>query len=157
MPVVPVEATIALSILFLAREIAVGRPQSLANRYPLLVSSSFGLLHGLGFASALSEIGLVSGELLTSLFSFNLGVEVGQILVILPILLVAWLAGRSSVAHRFPALGRFRPALPTVLLIRDRRSGVVLVPGAGDRIHPVDHSANESTSLDSRLKGMYHG
>ena len=113
-PVVPVEAAIALSILFLAREIAVGRPQSLANRYPFLVSSSFGLLHGLGFAAALSEIGLVSGELLTSLFSFNVGVEVGQILVILPILSVAWLAGRGRVAHRFPGLGRLRPALPTV-------------------------------------------
>ena len=114
-PVVPVEAAIALSILFLAREIAVGRPQSLANRYPFLVSSSFGLLHGLGFAAALSEIGLQSGELLTSLFSFNVGVEVGQILVILPILSVAWLAGRGRVAHRFPGLGRFRTALlPTV-------------------------------------------
>ena len=113
-PVAPVEATIALSILFLAREIAVGRPQSLAHRYPLLVSSSFGLLHGLGFAAALSEIGLQSEELVTSLFSFNLGVEVGQVLVILPVLLVAWLAGRGSVASHFPALGRVRPALPTV-------------------------------------------
>ena len=113
-PVAPVEAVIALSILFLAREIAVGRPQSLANRYPLLVSSSFGLLHGLGFAAALSEIGLQSDELVTSLFSFNLGVEVGQILVILPVLFVAWLAGRGSVARHFPALGRVRPALPTV-------------------------------------------
>ena len=65
-------------------------------------------------AAALSEIGLVSGELLTSLFSFNVGVEVGQILVILPILSVAWLAGRGRVAHRFPGLGRLRPALPTV-------------------------------------------
>ena len=113
-PIAPVEAVIALSILFLAREIAVGRPQSLANRYPLLVSSSFGLLHGLGFAAALSEIGLQSDELVTSLFSFNLGVEVGQILVILPVLFVAWLAGRGSVARHFPALGRVRPALPTV-------------------------------------------
>ena len=79
------------------------------------MSSSFGLLHGLGFAAALSGIGLVSGELLTSLFlSFNVGVEVGQILVILPILSVAWLAGRGRVAHRFPGLGRLRQALPTV-------------------------------------------
>ena len=113
-PVVPVEAAIALSILFLAREIAVGRPQSLANRYPLLVSSSFGLLHGLGFASALSQIGLQTEELVTSLLSFNLGVEVGQVLVILPVLLVAWLAGRGSVASRLPGLGPLRPALPTI-------------------------------------------
>ncbi len=113
-PVAPVEAAIALSILFLAREIAVARPQSLANRYPLLVSSSFGLLHGLGFAAALSEIGLQSEELVTSLFSFNLGVEVGQVLVILPVLVVAWLASRGSVARHFRVWGRVRPALSAV-------------------------------------------
>jgi hydrogenase/urease accessory protein HupE len=81
LPSPPVEAAIALSILFLAREIA--RPSDgIAGRYPVLVSSSFGLLHGFGFAAALREAGLPRGELATGLFCFNLGVEIGQVLFI---------------------------------------------------------------------------
>jgi hypothetical protein len=81
LPTAPVEAAIALSILFLAREIA--RPsEGVASRYPVLVSSSFGLLHGFGFATALREAGLPKGELATGLFCFNLGVEIGQVLFI---------------------------------------------------------------------------
>jgi hydrogenase/urease accessory protein HupE len=53
--VAPIEAGIALSILFLAREVAIPNSESLARRYPLAISSSFGLLHGFGFAAALSE------------------------------------------------------------------------------------------------------
>lgn len=85
-PVIPTEAAIALSIIFLAREIARGRADSLAYRFPLIVSSSFGLLHGLGFAAALREIGLPEGEIPAALFFFNLGVELGQIAFILPVL-----------------------------------------------------------------------
>jgi hypothetical protein len=75
----PVEAAIALSILFLAYEIARPVPDGLARRYPLLVSSSFGLLHGFGFAAALREVGLPPHELVLGLLCFNLGVEMGQI------------------------------------------------------------------------------
>jgi hydrogenase/urease accessory protein HupE len=82
-PIVPVEAAIALSIVFLAHEISGQHHDSLTFRYPLLVSFSFGLLHGLGFASALGEIGLVQNEVLVSLLFFNLGVEAGQVLFIL--------------------------------------------------------------------------
>lgn len=95
LPIVPVEAAIALSILFLAVEISRGRKDSLSYRYPLLVSFGFGLLHGLGFASALGEIGLVPNELTVSLLFFNLGVEAGQIAFILALLALLWLLGKS--------------------------------------------------------------
>jgi hydrogenase/urease accessory protein HupE len=82
LPGPPVEAAIALSILFLAREIARPYPEGLAARSPVLVSSSFGLLHGFGFAAALREAGLPQGEIATGLFCFNLGVEIGQVVFI---------------------------------------------------------------------------
>jgi hypothetical protein len=87
-PIVPVEATIALSIVFLAHEISQQKKDSLTWRYPMLVSFGFGLLHGLGFASALGEIGLVQNEILLSLLFFNLGVETGQLLFIAAIMLL---------------------------------------------------------------------
>jgi len=93
-PIVPVEATIALSILFLAHEISSHQRESLTWRYPLLVSFGFGLLHGLGFASALGEIGLVPTEVLVSLLFFNLGVEAGQLLFILAVLALVALGRR---------------------------------------------------------------
>lgn len=82
-PVTPTEAAIALSILFLAVEITRAREDSLAFRYPLLISSTFGLLHGLGFASALKTIGLPPAEITSALLCFNVGVELGQIAFIL--------------------------------------------------------------------------
>lgn len=81
-PIPPVEACIALSIVFLAHEISRSEKQSHTYRYPIAVSFSFGLLHGLGFASALGEIGLAENEALLSLLFFNVGVELGQILFI---------------------------------------------------------------------------
>lgn len=95
-PVPPVEAAIALSILFLAREIALPNPDSLAGRFPILVSSSFGLLHGFGFAAALREVGLPAGELAVGLLCFNLGVEIGQIVFIAGVIAV-FLAVRKAV------------------------------------------------------------
>ncbi|MBY8977997.1 HupE/UreJ family protein [Rhodobacteraceae bacterium NNCM2] len=77
----PVEAIIALSIVFLAVEILKhedGVPR-LSERAPWLVSFAFGLLHGLGFAGALAEIGLPAGEIPVALLAFNLGVEAGQL------------------------------------------------------------------------------
>ncbi len=79
LPVAPIEAGIALSILFLAREIARPDPESFARRFPLVVSSSFGLLHGFGFAAALSEVGIPSHEIAPALLFFNAGVEAGQL------------------------------------------------------------------------------
>lgn len=101
-PIVPVEATIALSILFLAHEISGHQRESLTWRYPLLVSFGFGLLHGFGFASALGEIGLVPNEVLVSLLFFNLGVEAGQLLFILAVLVLVGLGRRLLPAADFP-------------------------------------------------------
>ncbi len=90
-PIAPVEAAIALSIVFLAAEIVNNNQQSWTYRYPTLVASSFGLLHGLGFASALGEIGLPQIEITTGLLFFNLGVEAGQILFIVAVVAAAFL------------------------------------------------------------------
>jgi hydrogenase/urease accessory protein HupE len=84
----PVEATIALSILLLACEIIRSdRGQtSLTAQWPWLVAFSFGLLHGFGFASALSDIGLPQGDIPLALFAFNVGVETGQLIFIAAVL-----------------------------------------------------------------------
>jgi hypothetical protein len=84
MPGPPVEAAIALSIVFVASEIIhsrQGRP-GLTERFPWVVAFIFGLLHGFGFAGALSEIGLPQQEIPTALLFFNVGVEIGQLLFI---------------------------------------------------------------------------
>jgi hydrogenase/urease accessory protein HupE len=84
----PVEASIALSILLLACEIVRlqrGEP-GLTARYPWVVAFSFGLLHGLGFATALTEIGLPRGDIPLALLSFNVGVEIGQLTFIAVVL-----------------------------------------------------------------------
>lgn len=83
-PAAPVEASIALSIVFLASEIMharAGRP-GLTYRQPWIVAFMFGLLHGLGFAGALSEVGLPENAIPTALLFFNLGVEIGQLIFI---------------------------------------------------------------------------
>ncbi|MCP3943623.1 MAG: HupE/UreJ family protein [Desulfobacteraceae bacterium] len=73
-----VEALIALSIVMLAVEIIKGKPKSLIRRYPAIVATAFGLLHGFGFASALSELGLPQNFEIPALAYFNIGVEIGQ-------------------------------------------------------------------------------
>lgn len=90
-PIPPVEAVIALSIVFLAWEIASNRKNSLSHRYPVLVSSSFGFLHGFGFASVLAEIGLPETEKVLALLCFNIGVEIGQVLFVVGLFLLFWL------------------------------------------------------------------
>ncbi|HEY0686368.1 MAG TPA: HupE/UreJ family protein [Steroidobacter sp.] len=77
----PVEATIALSIMLVAGE-ALNKEQTLSRRWPALVAFLFGLVHGLGFAGALAEIGLPQKHLFVALLTFNVGVELGQLLVV---------------------------------------------------------------------------
>jgi hypothetical protein len=96
-----VEATIALSILFLATELARrdasgyrGEHSGLAARFPWIVAFSFGLLHGFGFAGALQEIGLPEQAIPLALLFFNVGVEIGQLLFIGCIFVVAYLLKR---------------------------------------------------------------
>jgi hydrogenase/urease accessory protein HupE len=77
----PVEAAIALSIVLVAGEALHTQP-TLSRRWPALVAFLFGLVHGLGFAGALKEIGLPQNHLSVALLTFNVGVEVGQLLVV---------------------------------------------------------------------------
>ena len=116
----PVEATIALSIVLVACEAL--RPSrrghdrtgtsgegdggdTLARRWPALVAFLFGLVHGLGFAGALREIGLPENHLLVALLTFNVGVEIGQLMTVG----VCWALWR--VASRWSWTGRLRTAL----------------------------------------------
>jgi hypothetical protein len=89
-PPPPVEASIALSIAFLASELVRQRrgEAGLTARRPWLVAFAFGLLHGLGFAGALSDVGLPSNAIPMALLFFNVGVELGQVAFILAVLAV---------------------------------------------------------------------
>ena len=99
MPQAPVEAVIALSILFLATELAKQHRDEigLTSRAPWIVALSFGLLHGFGFAGALSEIGLPQTDIPLALLFFNVGVEVGQLMFVAAVLVVTWLIHKAKV------------------------------------------------------------
>lgn len=102
LPGPPVEAAIAFSIVLVAAEIVRlhrGEP-SLTARWPWVVAFAFGLLHGFGFASALSEIGLPGDDIPLALLAFNVGVELGQLLFIGTVLTVAALVRRLHVLDR---------------------------------------------------------
>jgi hypothetical protein len=91
-----IEAVIALSIAYVAAENLVGRP-AVSRRW--LVSFCFGLVHGFGFSSALRELGLPAHGLLLSLLGFNVGVELGQALVVALCLPVLLLLRRTRWSH----------------------------------------------------------
>lgn len=124
LPIAPVEAAIALSIVFLACEIARPRADSWTWRQPVLVSSLFGLLHGFGFAAVLREIGLPQTQLPAALFAFNLGVEVGQLLFV-AVCLLAWAVLRRAPLPRQPALPIYAVGSVAAFWFLDRVSGFV--------------------------------
>ena len=113
-PSAPIEATIALSILFVATELARGQLRvrsgfgrelagiaakaapTLTTRLPWLVAFTFGLLHGFGFAGALSEVGLPARAIPLALLFFNVGVEIGQLAFIAAVLAGAWALRRAA-------------------------------------------------------------
>ncbi len=99
-PQAPIEAAIALSIYFLAVELTSVRKgeRTLTQRAPWAVAAGFGLLHGLGFAGALAEVGLPTAEIPLALFSFNVGIELGQLAFIGAVLLVVAALRRAPVA-----------------------------------------------------------
>lgn len=101
LPAPPVEAAIALSIMFLAAEIVKPHHGTLTWRHPVAISSAFGILHGFGFASALREIGLPQTELPLALLAFNLGIETGQLIFVLGCALALFLL-QSATAQRSP-------------------------------------------------------
>ena len=86
-----VETVIALSIVMLATEIARNDRSTLTWRRPVLVACGFGLVHGAGFAAALTETGLPQTEKISALLFFNLGVEAGQLLIITAVFASLWL------------------------------------------------------------------
>ena len=104
----PVEAVIALSIVFVAAEIVRARrgAEGLAARAPWIVAFTFGLLHGFGFAGALAEIGLPQGQIPLALFFFNVGVEAGQLLFVAVILAIdlRWRAAAASSCREWAGL-----------------------------------------------------
>lgn len=101
----PVEATIALSIMLVAGE-ALGKEATLSRRWPALVAFLFGLVHGLGFAGALQQIGMPENHLPIALLTFNLGVEIGQLAVVL----LAWVLCKALAP--WPSFAKARtPAL----------------------------------------------
>jgi hypothetical protein len=113
-PSAVIEALVALSIVFVASEIIPrpGRPETLTHRQPWVIAFTFGLLHGLAFAGALSDIGLPPKAEPLALFLFNVGVEIGQIafiaVAILAILGLRWLRPRLGLDN--PAVARGLPA-----------------------------------------------
>lgn len=106
LPQRPVESVIALSIIFLAVEIVKATPDAprLSQRLPWVVAFLFGLLHGFGFAGALKEIGLPEGEVPMALLTFNLGVEAGQVAIVLASLGVLGGIGRWTPRALWPAI-----------------------------------------------------
>jgi hydrogenase/urease accessory protein HupE len=89
-PVLPLNAAIALSILFLGPEVVRVRrgETSFTIRHPWVVAFAFGLLHGFGFASGLATMGLPSSEIPVALLLFNVGVEIGQIFFVLLVIML---------------------------------------------------------------------
>lgn len=113
-PAAPVEAIVALSIMILAAELLQreGEGLQLTRRFPWAVAFAFGLLHGLGFARALLEVGLPEGEVPLALLAFNLGVEAGQLLFVF-----VCVAAGLAIARLYPEL-RARALAPRGPVLR---------------------------------------
>lgn len=111
----PVEAVIALSIMLVAKEALHDKP-TLSRQWPALVALLFGLVHGLGFAGALKEIGLPENHLAVALLTFNLGVEAGQLLVV------------GAAGLLVLALNRWAPA-DGIWLVRTRLAALYAIGG----------------------------
>jgi len=109
-PQAPVEAVIALSIIFLATELSKQHRgvTGLTTRAPWLVAICFGLLHGFGFAGALTEVGLPQSDIPLALLFFNVGVEVGQLMFVSGVLVITWMIKKMK--FRWPVWAEQAPA-----------------------------------------------
>lgn len=113
-PPAPVEVLIALSILVVAVELLRsqdGGKVSFGSRYPPVIAVIFGFLHGLGFAGALAEVGLPAKEIPLALLTFNIGIEIGQLIFVAAVLMVIVLLRRWR--YRWPS---FVYALPAYVI-----------------------------------------
>jgi hydrogenase/urease accessory protein HupE len=120
----PVEALIAMSIVLVACE-ALRERDTLARRIPALVAFLFGLVHGLGFAGALNSVGLPQDHLPLALLTFNIGVEIGQLMTVL----VAYGAVRLPISRR--VLERARtPALYVIGVVAAYWTWLRMIPSA---------------------------
>ncbi len=106
----PVEATIALSILFLAAEALRNEHRSVVWQRPWVIAFGFGLLHGFGFAGALADLGLPRDAVAWALLLFNVGVEIGQLILILGMLVVV------AMYSRLPARPHWVPTVPLLFM-----------------------------------------
>ena len=113
-----VEALIALSIIFLAVEVAIylrdPDRQTLTRRYPWVVAFAFGLIHGFGFAGALAQIGLPQAQIGPALFAFNVGVEAGQLVVVAVTIAALAALNRASPRARTASLTLATYAIGTI-------------------------------------------
>jgi hydrogenase/urease accessory protein HupE len=109
-PAPPIEAGIALSILFLGLEIIRARRggTSFTIRHPWVAAFAFGLLHGFGFASAMSTAGLPATDVPMALLSFNVGVEIGQLVFVALVLLL--IRGLKMLRVNWPRRAELLPA-----------------------------------------------
>jgi hydrogenase/urease accessory protein HupE len=104
----PIEVVIALSVFLLAVELTRDEQgETLMRRRPWAIALGFGLLHGLGFAGALAEVGLPQNEIPLALFSFNVGIEIGQLVFVFTIL-----AARRALRPAIAALPRWAEMIP---------------------------------------------
>ncbi len=108
-PTRPIELVIALSVLLLAIEITRDEERpTLMRRWPWAIALGFGLLHGLGFAGALAEVGLPRHEIPLALLSFNIGIELGQLTFV-----VLVLVARKVLAPLLQWIPRWAGVIPT--------------------------------------------
>jgi hydrogenase/urease accessory protein HupE len=125
-PSAPVEAVIALSIVFVASEILRRQrgTRGLTERAPWLVAGAFGLLHGFGFAGALSEVGLPANDIPLALLFFNVGVEAGQLAFVVVTLGVIALLRRIRLPEWAPILPPYAIGSVAIFWVIERTAAI---------------------------------
>ena len=149
----PVEAVIALSIVFLARELLLPAEQRshLTGKRPWIMALLFGLLHGFGFAGALADIGLPRDQLATALLLFNVGIEVGQLMIIGALLVMLgalrWVGFRPSTAVLQGVAQKGGATIGKLASV-----DLVLIYGIGAPSRLLDHRPSAGRALGSHQK-----
>ena len=134
-----VEPVIALSIALVGYENLLARRDAASERRAHALVFGFGLIHGLGFARALSDLELEPGDLLLGLFSFNVGVELGQLAVVALVLLALSafrLVSRDRVLGRVPRVASLLIAAAGVFMVFDRLEHGASEPGLSQHVEP---------------------